>query len=187
MGGGGVPWLRIGFLLVIRLGDCMRLLVTGGSGLLGFKIVERGLARGWDVVAVYNRHEIPLENERLRRVRLDIGNTLFLEDLVLKVRPDVVVHAAAYTDVDGCEVDRARCWRVNVEATRSVVLASRVTRSYLVYVSTDYVFDDFKGMYREDDIPSPLCFYGLSKLVGEELVKNRDLPYCVVRPSAIYG
>lgn len=67
------------------------------------------------------------------------------------------------------------------------MLASRVTRSYLVYVSTDYVFDDFKGMYREDDLPSPLSFYGLSKLVGEELVKNRDLLYCVVRPSAIYG
>ena len=79
----------------------MRLLVTGGSGLLGFKIIERALAKKWNVVAVYNSYEIPLENERLRKVKLDISNTLFLEDLILKVRPDVVVHAAAYTDVDG--------------------------------------------------------------------------------------
>jgi len=67
------------------------------------------------------------------------------------------------------------------------VLASRVVRSYLVHVSTDYVFDGEKGMYSESDVPYPLSFYGLTKLVAEQLVVNRDLLYCVVRPSATYG
>lgn len=165
----------------------MRLLVTGASGLLGFRVVEKALERGWEVVGVYNRHEIPLSHRNLRKVKLDISKSIFLEDLILKTRPDVIVHSAAYTDVDGCEVNREYAWRVNVEATRSVVLATRVVRAYLVYVSTDYVFDGEKGMYKEEDMPYPVNYYGLTKLVAEQLVKNRDLLYCVVRPSAIYG
>ena len=165
----------------------MRLLVTGASGLLGFRIVEKALERGWEVVAVYNRHEIPLSHKNLRKVRLDISKSIYLEDLILKTRPDIIVHSAAYTDVDGCEINRDYAWRVNVEATRSVVLAARVVRSYLVHVSTDYVFDGEKGMYKEEDTPYPINYYGLTKLVAEQLVKNRDLLYCVVRPSAIYG
>ena len=165
----------------------MRLLVTGGSGLLGFKVVSKALEKGWEVITTYHSHEIPLENSRLRKVRVDISNSVVLEDLILKCRPDVIVHCAAYTDVDGCEVNREYAWKVNVEATRSVVLAGRVVRSYIIYISTDYVFDGEKGMYREGDIPYPVNFYGLTKLVAEQLVKSRDLLYCVVRPSAIFG
>ncbi len=72
-----------------------------------------------------------------------------------------------------------------VEATRATVRATRVTRSYLICVSTDYVFDEERGMYREDDVPSPVNYYGMTKLVAEEVVKSSDLLYCVIRPSAI--
>lgn len=165
----------------------MRLLVTGGSGLLGFKIVLKALEKSWNVITTYYRHEIPLENPRLKKVKIDISNTIFLEDLILKTQPEVIIHCAAYTDVDGCELNKEYAWKVNVEATRSIVLAGRVVRAYMIYVSTDYIFDGEKGMYKEEDIPNPLSFYGLTKLVAEQLVKNRDLLYCVVRPSAIYG
>lgn len=164
----------------------MKILVTGGSGLLGIKLVGELAAEGWEVVALYHLHR-PSEVKGVKWVQLDVTSTYLLEDLILKERPSVVVHAAAYTDVDGCERDKAKAWLTNVEATRSVVRASRVVNAYLVYVSTDYVFDGERGMYREDDLPNPINYYGLTKLVGEELVKSSDILYTVVRTSNIYG
>ncbi len=161
-------------------------LVTGAGGLLGSKLVPLLASRGYRVVAVYRRHPPPSTGGVEPR-RLDITDWVHLEDLVLKTRPQVIVHAAALTDVDGCERDRAAAWRTNVEATRSIVRAARVVNAHLVYVSTDYVFDGERGLYRETDTPAPVNYYGLTKLVAEELVRSSDLLYTVVRPSAIYG
>jgi len=165
----------------------MKILVTGASGLLGSRLVRELLSRNYEVIAIYNRNPILVDHERLVKVRLNIVDKTSLEDLILKTKPDVIVHAAAYTDVDGCERDKAYAWKVNVEATRSIVRAARVVKSHLIYVSTDYVFDGEKGLYKEDDVPNPVNYYGLTKLVGEELVRASDLLYTIVRPSAIYG
>ena len=165
----------------------MKILVTGGSGLLGSKLIPQLAGTGHKVIGLYNRHKPGIVNDNAKWVKLDITNTTLLEDLILKEKPDVIVHAAAYTDVDGCERDKAYAWRVNVEATRSIVRAARVVKSHLIYVSTDYVFDGEKGLYKECDIPNPVNYYGLTKLIGEELVRASDLLYTIVRPSAIYG
>jgi len=165
----------------------MKVLVTGASGLLGRELTRELLSRGHEVVGLHNRNAVPIEHGKLTKVRIDLTDRVRLEDLILRVRPDAVIHCAAYTDVDGCERDRARAWSINVEATRSVVRASRVVKAYLIYVSTDYVFDGTEGLYRETDTPYPINYYGLTKLVGEELVKSSDLLYTIVRPSAIYG
>ncbi len=164
----------------------MVVLVTGSGGLLGAKLVRELVGRGYEVVAIY-RSSKPLVEGDVDFVRLDITDWVRLEDLVLKKKPEVIIHAAAYTDVDGCEIYREKAWRVNVEGTKSIVRVSRVVNAHLVYISTDYIFDGEKGLYREDDIPSPINYYGLTKLVGEELVKSSGLLYTIVRPSAIYG
>jgi len=120
-------------------------------------------------------------------IELDITNWVRLEDLILKKQPSIVVHAAAYTNVDGCETNKENAWKVNVKATQSIIRAARVVNAYLVYISTDYIFSGEKGLYKEDDVPSPVNYYGLTKLVAEELVKSSELLYTIVRPSAIYG
>ena len=165
----------------------MKVLVTGASGLLGKELVRELLSRGYTVVAVYNRNPIGIESNELVKVKLDITNRATLEDLILKMQPNIIVHAAAYTDVDGCELRKDLAWRVNVEATRSIVKAARIVKSYLIYISTDYVFDGEKGMYREEDIPNPVNYYGLTKLIGEEIVKSSELEHIIIRTSAIYG
>lgn len=164
----------------------MKVLVTGGSGLLGSALVGALASRGHSVVATYNTHE-PRGGAGVKWVKLDITKGYLPEDLVWKERPQAIVHCAAYTDVDGCELDKARAWAVNVEGTRSVVRAARAVNAYLVYVSTDYVFDGERGMYTERDTPCPVNYYGLTKLVGEEIVRSSDVLYAIVRPSAIYG
>jgi len=164
-------------------------LVTGASGLLGTKLVPQLVRRGWRVVAIYNTHRpnYGLTQANVKLVKLDIRNRVKLEDLILKTMPEVVIHAAALTNVDLCEKDKTLAWEVNVEATKSVVRASRVVKAHLIYVSTDYVFDGERGLYKESDIPSPINYYGMTKLIAEELVRSADILYTIVRTSAIYG
>ena len=165
----------------------MKILVTGCSGLLGSKLVPLLAYRGYSIIGIYNIHKPSYSVNNVKLVKLDITNTVALEDLALKEKPDVIIHAAAYTDVDGCERDKDGAWRINVEATKSLVRVARVVKSYMIYISTDYVFDGSKGGYVEEDTPCPINYYGLTKLIGEELVHGSDLLYTIVRPSAIYG
>lgn len=165
----------------------MKVLVTGASGLLGKELIPELLSRGHEVIAVSNKRDIEVSHRKLRKYRVNISKSIAIENLIIRERPQVVVHAAAYTNVDGCETNKGVAWSVNVSGTRSVVRAARVVKAHLIYVSTDYVFDGMKGMYREDDIPNPVNYYGLTKLIAEVLVGSSDLLYTIIRPSAIYG
>ncbi len=118
-------------------------------------------------------------------LQLDVTDYARLEDLVLKVAPDVVVNAAAYTDVDGCERDRERAFAVNALAVKHLVRACRVVRCHLVHVSTDYVFDGSKGLYGEEDVPGPVNHYGLTKLMGECYALSYD-DCLVLRTSGVF-
>jgi dTDP-4-dehydrorhamnose reductase len=161
----------------------LRLLVTGASGLLGRRVVELALLRGHEVYAVYKEHVVGLGVP----IRLDITDRERLMEVVLRLRPDVIIHTAAFTDVDGCEVNRELAWRVNAEATGYVAEAAARVGSHLVYVSTDYVFDGERGLYREEDRPNPINYYGYTKLMGEEFVRERAGSWCIVRTSVVYG
>jgi dTDP-4-dehydrorhamnose reductase len=151
----------------------MRIVVTGADGQLGLELV-RALAPLGEVV----------------------GTTIADLDLtdagcagrVAALRPDWVVHAAAATDVDGCERDPGWALAVNGEGTRRVVEGCGRTGAGLVYVSTDYVFDGRKGApYAEDDPPAPLNAYGRSKLAGEEAVRTFGGRWAIVRTAWLYG
>jgi len=164
----------------------MKVLVTGGSGLVGNKLVKELLTRGHDVIAIYNSRK-PSDPYNIKWIQLDITLRYKLEDLIYKERPNVIVHAAALTDVDVCEVEKGKAWQVNVEATRSIAKATKTINAFLIYISTDYVFDGEKGKYKEEDIPSPINHYGITKLIGEEIVKSSEILYSIVRISAPFG
>ena len=165
----------------------MKVLVTGASGLLGKKVIKELLDRNHTIVALYNRNQIPFNHDKLIKIQLDLSNKVYLEDLILKKKPDMIIHLAAYTNVDECEINKDKAWSINVEATRSIVRAARVVKAHIIYVSTDYVFDGEKGLYKETDPPNPINYYGLTKLIGEEIIRSSDLLYTIIRPSAIYG
>jgi len=106
-----------------------------------------------------------------REAALDIRDADALRAAVRAFAPDVILHTAAYTDVDGAETDEATAFAVNVDGTRNVVQAVRGTHTLVVSFSTDYVFDGSKGRpYVETDAPAPLNAYGRGKLAGEEIV-----------------
>jgi dTDP-4-dehydrorhamnose reductase len=160
----------------------VKLLITGASGLLGTKLCQLALERNHEVYAAYSQHK-PLYGTS---VKLNILDARAEQQILAKIRPDAVVHAAALTDVDKCEQDKQLAWKTNVEATENLVQLCRKYGVFLVYVSTDYVFDGEKGMYKETDSPAPINNYGFTKLKGEEAMQALD-NYCIARGSIIYG
>lgn len=150
----------------------MRVLVTGAGGMLGRAVVERFEAAGVEMTAA--SHD-----------RLDVCDRDAVLQAVTTLRPDAVVHLAAWTAVDDCERDLDRAYRINAVATRHVAEASRRAGAHLLYVSTDYVFDGTKDSpYHEWDAPRPLSVYGHSKLAGE---REAGPEATVVRTSWLVG
>ena len=160
----------------------MKLLITGASGLLGTKLCEIALRKNHEVYSAYSQHR-PLYGTP---VKLDILDLKAEQQILDKIKPQGVVHAAALTDVDKCEMEKELAWKTNVEATTNLVRLCKEHDAYLVYVSTDYVFNGEKGTYKEMDDPAPINHYGLTKLKGEEAVQTLN-KYCIVRGSVIYG
>ncbi|WP_338598658.1 dTDP-4-dehydrorhamnose reductase [Sulfolobus tengchongensis] len=158
----------------------MRIVVTGAGGLLGKKIVK--VFSNYEVIGVY--YSSKPETPNFLQLNLsDLKEIKKIGDL----SPDVIIHAAALTDVDKCEKQPELARLLNVEVTKEIAKLSKETDSFLVYVSTDYVFDGEKGNYREDDKPNPINVYGRTKLEGEEMVKKYADKYLIVRTSTPYG
>jgi len=145
---------------------CGKIFLTGGQGRLGTEL--RALLPG--IVA-------PTE------AQMDITSPEAVAAALDAARPEVLVHAAAYTDVAGAEKDRRRCWEVNVQGTRNIVRAAMERDIFLVHISTDYVFEGTTGGYAEDDPVGPVRnYYALSKLAAEEVVRVAQR-HLVIRTS----
>jgi dTDP-4-dehydrorhamnose reductase len=120
-------------------------------------------------------------------IQLDITNLKEVKTLFLRYKPDIVIHTAAETNVELCEANPNRAFRINAEGARNVSMASKRIGSLLVFISTGYVFDGKRGQYLESDTPKPLNNYGRSKLAGEKAVKTICDQYLIVRTSLLYG
>lgn len=160
----------------------MKLLITGASGLYGSKLAQLALERKIEV----NSCDLKDLSANCNYVKMDITDRAMVEKSFRKIRPDVVVHAASLTDVDECELNQEFAWKVNVEGTKNIVDAAKKLGSFLIYISTDYVFSGEVGRYIESDKPEPANYYGLTKLKGEEIVKTQA-EYFIARPSVIFG
>lgn len=161
-----------------------RMLITGATGLLGVAAVLEWSQR-FDVDACYLSHPISAI-ERVTPHQLDIIDPDQVSRLGASQSPQVIVHCAAATDIDWCERHQDRAWQVNVDGSRNVARAAQSMRSRLVHISTDSVFDGGKGMFSEDDAPSPLHHYGRTKLASE-LAVLEECPSALVVRTAIYG
>ena len=157
----------------------MRMFITGGSGLLGYRLAEIALDKGYDVYSGYC-HNKP---ESGKPVKFNLADADSVIKAMNDVKPDVIVHSAALTDVDRCEVDKELAYKVNVEGTKAVAKLARKLNSFMVYISTDYVFDGEKGMYKEDDETNPVNYYGYTKLLGEKNCQD----FCIARTCVIFG
>jgi len=161
-------------------GALKRLLLTGAGGLLG-RSLARTACQAYEVIAAY--HTSPPAGS----LRLDVVERGQVGKAISQTRPDIVVHCAAQTDVDRCEVERDLAMRVNAEGTRNVAEGASRAQAKLVYISTDYVFDGEEGWYTEEHATNPVNTYGLSKLKGEEHVRKLCGDHVIIRSSVIFG
>jgi len=165
----------------------MKILITGSSGMLGTDLCEvlgdsHELA-GMDLKAPSPEAKGPADFRHA-----DMTDADAVEKVFAGVRPELVLHAAAWTDVDGCERDPDRARRMNTDGTLVVAGAAEKYGAALVFISTDFVFDGEKSSpYTEDDEVSPLSVYGRTKLDAEEIVKRTVSRYAIVRTSWLYG
>lgn len=150
-------------------------LITGGEGQVGRELQRSLLA-----------HSIPFYAPG--RDELDITNSSQMEAVLESKAPDIVVHAAAWTDVDGCEGDPDRASRVNAQATASLASLCAIRGIFLLYLSSDFVFDGRKRTpYEIEDVPNPVNVYGRSKWAGEEAIRQAGCAFAIVRTSWVYG
>lgn len=143
----------------------MRVLVIGGSGLVGSHLVAGAAARQHTVTGTYRKFPTP------GLVPLDLADGAATRQLLREVQPDWVVHAAGWTWVDGCEGDPARAERENCEQPVQLAQLCQEVGSRFAYVSTTYVFDGQAGPYGEADLPHPINVYARSKWAAEQQIQ----------------
>ena len=166
----------------------MRILITGSNGLLGQKLVAQLLQRGIDFMAsslgVNRNNDCPEENYRT----MDICNRDEIAEVFKEFKPTHVIHTAAMTNVDACELNPQECKSLNVDSVQLLANQCLAEHCHFQLLSTDFVFDGSKGNYQEEDAPNPLSIYGHSKLQAEEYIKDLpSLQFSIVRTIIVYG
>ena len=165
-----------------------KILITGSNGLLGQKLVSL-LIQYPDIQLIASsrgKNRLPFTNG-YEYQEMDITNAQQVAEVVEKVRPDVIIHTAAMTNVDQCEAEKELCWAMNVKALEYLTEACEKHIVFLCHLSTDFVFDGKSGPYSEEDKPSPISFYGWSKYAAEEVVKRSNCTWSIIRTVLVYG
>ena len=165
--------------MVAKIKEKRKILVTGSSGMLGTDLCKE-LSLSYDVVGL----DI---SKAKKTLQCDIASKDKLTEVVKEVKPDLIIHAAAWTDVDGCEENPKKAEKVNTLGTENLVFSALELKIPAVYISTDFVFDgEKKTPYLERDKTSPLSVYGKSKLEGEKIVAKLS-KYLIIRSGWLYG
>lgn len=151
----------------------MKIFLTGKNGQLGYRL-EKDLKQIHEVIAT-------------DRDTLDLIDTEFIKETIYQVKPDLIINAAAYTNVDQAEKEKDLAYRVNALAPRTLSQAAKVLDIPIIHISTDYVFDGAKkGAYEEDDQANPLSVYGITKWQGEQFVRQNPKHF-ILRTSWVFS
>ncbi len=162
-----------------------KLLIIGGSGLLGSTLTNYAQSE-YEVHITYNKN-FPT-NKFAKSTSIDlINNRKKIIDLILLIKPDVVIHTAAHPSVDICEINHKIADLLHVDVTQDIVNICNSINSKLIYISTDAVFEGkLNKQYSENDKPNPINYYGKTKLEAEKIILNISRNV-VLRTSVIYG
>lgn len=163
-----------------------RILVTGANGMLGQRLLK--------IFFQYNTYTLlatSVEKESvLQSIDYSFCDITIREDiknLILNFYPDVIVHTAAFTNVDLSEKEREQCWKTNVKAVEYITETCRVLGCHLIHISTDYIFDGTSGPYTENAPPNPLGYYARTKLASENVLRMSGVDFTIIRTNVLYG
>lgn len=166
-----------------------RILITGSNGLLGQKLAELLLPNPEVEVLATSRGENKLAAlyPTLAFRSMDVTRPEQVEQVVSEFQPTHIIHTAAMTNVDQCESDRDGATLLNRDAVQYLVSACEKYNAHLTHVSTDFIFDGENGPYDEEAAANPVNFYGETKLMAEEVVKQAKCKWAILRTVLVYG
>lgn len=157
---------------------------------MGQHLVQQLLGKGYTVVGT-GKGEARLHLEgfegRYSYRTLDVSDAADVQQVMDAEQPEVVVHAAAMTQVDECELHPEKCEKVNVTGTALMLADAEIYSRQFIYISTDFVFDGEKGDYEEADELKPISYYGFTKMQAEAMTETSTIPWAIVRTCLVYG
>lgn len=163
-----------------------RILIIGSNGMLGQSLTTHFMFKK-DVELMCASFEDESLYEQVTYSKIDISSSKDVKKLIKDFCPDVIVNAAAYTNVDGCETEKELSWAINVTGIENIVKYGRTSDAHLIHISSDYIFDGEKGPYTEDELPHPISQYGKEKLAAENAIKAGRIKYTIIRTNVLYG
>ncbi|MCK5821498.1 MAG: SDR family oxidoreductase [Bacteroidales bacterium] len=165
-----------------------KILISGSNGLLGQNLLDQLIPRhDCQILAISKSPDLYPCQSGYSFKQIDLSQRQNVLDIPEYFCPDIVIHGAAMTQVDPCELNPDLCTKVNVEGTRNMADLSASCGAKFIYISTDFVFDGEGGPYKEDDILNPVSHYGWSKLEGEKITQSINVPWAIVRTILVYG
>ena len=163
-----------------------RILIIGSNGMLGQGLTSNFMFKR-DVELLCTSFEEESVFAEVDYAQIDISKPNEVKKIINNFYPDIVINAAAYTNVDGCESEKELAWKINVIGIENIVKYVKRSKSHLVHISSDYIFDGTNGPYSETDIPNPISYYGKTKLAGENAIISGQINYTIIRTNVLYG
>lgn len=168
----------------------MKILLTGSNGMVGSNLSE-ALSNSGHIILATGRNECRLPptylHDHFQYKSMDIRNKDEVIQIITEFRPDVIIHAAAMTQVDDCEQNKMISYSTNVDATDHLILAASEVNARFCYISTDFVFSGENGPYVEKDETMPVNYYGMTKELAEQHIMESDLHWTIIRTILLYG
>ena len=165
-----------------------KVLITGSNGLLGQKLLDLYLTiEDIELIATARGENRYPRKEGYIYTSLDITIEKEVQHVIAQHAPDCIINTAAMTNVDSCETDKEGCNQLNVDAVAYLIAAANTVGAHLIHLSTDFIFDGKKGPYKEDDEANPLSYYGHSKLLAENMVREYCTKWSIARTVLVYG
>ena len=166
-----------------------KVLITGSNGLLGQKLVKLfSVKKGYEVHAMSKGPNRLMNKDGYTYYSIDLLDSGALLDCLKQISPDVIIHTAAMTNVDACELEQEYCDKMNVGVVADIVSYCLEHPVHLIHLSTDFIFDGKKGgVYKEEDLPNPVNYYGLSKWKSEKLITESGIHCAILRTILVYG
>lgn len=162
-----------------------KILITGAFGQLGEAVVWE-LQPHFELMATGDH--LPEKYLHLCEVdSIDVTDRKQCNQIINSFQPNVILHLASFTNVDGSETNKELAWNVNVKGTENLIISAKGRNLKFIYISSDYIFDGENGPYHEDSPPSPINYYGRSKLGGENVVRGGTVPWIIFRTNVLYG
>ena len=163
-----------------------RIFIVGANGMLGQRTIDFYSSDKNVQLFACSIEENPFF-DNVDYLSCNITERDKIKKVVYNFMPDVIINAAAYTNVDLSETERETAWKINVKGVEHLAETARVIDAQIIHISSDYIFDGKRGPYSENDKPNPLGYYGRTKLASENVLKISGALYTILRTNVLYG